>query len=763
MFHAAIPMKFWDFIFESVVFVINRLPPAADQNGISPYEKLFHHKPDYDFLHVLGCACFPLLRPYNKHKLQPRSAECVFLGYSTTYKGYYCLHVPSNRMYVSRHVKFDERQLPFKQCEQTNQSTPPPIEGVLTTLTIVPSCEVPHNNHDASSNLHSSNPQQSVTIPAGTSTDTNPTTSQTPIRIPESQPSAISHHMLTRSKTNNLKPKKYPNHQAHTVSTQYNSDYVEPTCYSQAVKSKHWREAMANELSALAKNSTWQLVPPPLNAHVIGAKWLFKVKHRADGTIERYKARLVAKGYNQQEGIDYYETFSPVVKPATIRIVLTVALSNNWPFHQLDVNNAFLHGDLVEEVYMEQPPGFSDSNYPNYVCKLKKALYGLKQAPRAWFSKLKSFLLSHHFISSQADNSLFFFHSTNTTIYVLVYVDDILITGNNTKAINELMQALDSQFSIKNLGHLNYFLGIEVTNNKSQLHLSQTRYLNTILHRASMHNAKPCQTPMEAGLQLSKFSGAKMSEPQLYRSIVGALQYATITRPDITFAVNKASQFMAEPTEEHWKLVKRILRYIQGSLDHGITLKSAPHLSLHGYCDADWAGCPDDRRSTTGYAIFLGPNLISWSSKKQATVSRSSTEAEYRSLAMTTSELLWISYLLAELKYSVCQQPTLWCDNLGATFLASNPVFHARTKHIELDFHFVREKIQNKQLSVKFICSADQIGDIFTKGLAKARYHLLRDKLTVFAKQSSLRGAVENNQQQSLERANTESTGEDEH
>ncbi|KAJ1695606.1 hypothetical protein LUZ63_012304 [Rhynchospora breviuscula] len=731
LFHANIPMKFWDYIFESVLYVINRLP-SAPTGVTSPFQKLFNQPPDYKLLHVLGCVCYPLLRPYNSNKLQPRSEQCIFLGYSTTYKGYYCLHMPTSRMYISRHVQFDDNNLPLlirdtpssishDNTSQHDQNTP-----LATTLTVLPA-------------VHTTPPPPSTLMPT-TVTQLSPSPSASHPSTSVNQ--TPSHSMQTRSKTNKLKPKKYPNHQIYSADNQVTAQ-ADPTCYTQASKHACWRQAMANELSALAQNATWELVQPPPDAHVIGAKWLFKTKFRSDGTVERHKARLVAKGYNQEEGIDYDETFSPVIKPTTIRTVLTISLSQRWQIHQLDVNNAFLHGDLKETVFMEQPPGFVDPSYPHYVCKLKKALYGLKQAPRAWFFKLKNFLLSHQFKCAQSDNSLFIHQSSKTIIYILVYVDDILITGNNDNAITELMQSLHNHFALKNLGSLNYFLGIEAKTTSTGVHLTQTRYLSNILQRANMHTAKPCSTPISTGVQPSKYSGTAMENPQLYRSVVGALQYATITRPDLTFAVNKVSQFMASPTDIHWQLVKRIMRYIRGTLTHGLHFKASANLALHAYCDADWAGCPDDRRSTTGFAVFLGPNLISWSSKKQATVSRSSTEAEYRSLAVTTSEICWLTYLLTELRFQPTQKPTLWCDNLGATFLAANPVFHARTKHIELDFHFVREKVADKLINVQYICSADQLGDFFTKGLSKARFNLLRSKLNVVTDQSSLRGAVE--------------------
>ncbi|KAJ4801076.1 hypothetical protein LUZ62_052322 [Rhynchospora pubera] len=752
MFHASIPMNYWDVIFESVTFVINRLP-CSPNNDVSPFEMLFNQKPNYQFFHVLGCACYPLLRPYNQTKLQPRSEKCALLGYSPVYKGYKCLHIPTGRIYISRHVKFDDSDLPFTYLHTTtNDETQPYPTPPQQPLSVIPH---PSDNTTPNFSDHLISSPQITTIQQN-----QPSSSR-------NAPTTTSHSMMTRSKTQTLKPKIFPNHQLFTTTTSNHHPKlasVEPTCYTQAVKDKNWRLAMAAELDALAHNATWELVPPPSDAHVVGSKWLFRIKYKPDGSIEKYKARLVAKGYSQLEGIDYYETFSPVVKPSTVRVVLSIAISHNWPLHQLDVNNAFLHGDLEETVFMEQPPGFSDTLYPNHVCKLKKAIYGLKQAPRAWFFKLKEFLTTHQFVSSQCDHSLFILKTTSTIMYLLVYVDDIIITGNSPKAIDKLIKTLDAEFSIKDLGELSYFLGIQVSSFHKNLHLSQHRYLQTVLTRAAMADAKPCQTPMQAGIQPSKFEGSLLENPHMYRSIVGALQYATITRPDLTFAVNKASQFVAAPTEKHWQLVKRILRYIRGTLHHGLIIKPSTDLSIHAYCDADWAGCPDDRRSTTGYAVYMGCNLISWSAKKQATVSRSSTEAEYRSLAVTTQEVLWLNYLLLELGYVTKHVPTLWCDNLGATFLAANPVFHARTKHIELDFHFVREKVNAKQLSVRFICSNDQLGDIFTKSLAKARFHCIRDKLNVIHNPLSLRGPIEETDSEEIETVEASSsndTGQD--
>lgn len=331
------------------------------------------------------------------------------------------------------------------------------------------------------------------------------------------------------------------------------------------------------------------MVALPPHRKAIGCKWVFRVKENPDGSINKHKARLVANGFHQQPGFDYTETFSPVVKPTTIRIILTLALSNGWPLQQLDVNNAFLNGDLDEEVYMEQPPGFISQD-SSLVCRLHKALYDLKQAPRAWFDKLKGALLSLGFTSSKCDPCLSVFSQGANTIYMLVYVDDIIVTGNSAQLIQQLINRLHSNFALKQIGALDYFLGIQVHKVPTGLLLNQTKYLKDLLERAKMAEAKPISSPVVGGCKLSKEGADFFPDASLYRLIVGALQYATITRPEISYAVNKVCQFMAQPLESRWTAVKRILRYLKGSLYHGLHLQpsSASYpLVLTGFCDAD--------------------------------------------------------------------------------------------------------------------------------------------------------------------------------
>lgn len=299
--------------------------------------------------------------------------------------------------------------------------------------------------------------------------------------------------------------------------------------------------------------------------NIVGCKWVYKIKRKQDGSLDRYKARLVAKGFKQRYGIDYEDTFSLVVKIATICIILSIATSKGWSLRQLDVQNAFLHGYLEEEVYMQQPPGYEDPTKPNYVCKLDKVLYGLKQAPRAWYSRLSSKLVALGFQASKADTSLFFYSQGNIHMFVLVYVDDIIVASSSEQATKAFLQDLHDEFALKDLGELHYFLGIEVTKAKDGLILSQENYASDLLKKAGMSDCKPVATPLSTTEKLSLHEGTALGENDStkYRSIVGALQYLTLTRPDIAFPVNKVCQFLHSPTTIHWTAVKRILRYKQ--------------------------------------------------------------------------------------------------------------------------------------------------------------------------------------------------------
>ena len=506
-----------------------------------------------------------------------------------------------------------------------------------------------------------------------------------------------------------------------------------PTSVQNALKDPNWRAAMQLEFDALQANRTWRLVPRPPGARIISGKWVFKVKTNSDGSLDRYKARWVVRGDSQRPGIDFGETFSPVVKPTTIRIILSIIASKQWPAHQLDVTNAFLHGHLDEQVFCQQPTGFVDPEQPDAVYLLSRSLYGLRQAPRAWFQSFVSFVTSIGFNQTRSDSSLFVYRDSDQMAYLLLYVDDMVLSASTTSLLQHIIMRLRSAFAVKDMGPLQYFLGIDVKRNKDGFFLSQSQYVVDLLERAGLSNCKPADTPADTKPKVSSDDGKLLDDGSSYRSLAGALQYLTITRPDIAYAVQQVCLHMHAPRDCHLAMIKRILRYVKGTTAFGIQLHASSTPTITAYTDTDGAGCPDTRRSTSGFCVFFGDALISWSSKRQPTVSRSSTEAEYRGIANVVAECTWLRHLLGELYIDVPKATIAYCDNVSSVYMSKNPVHHRRTKHIELDVHFVREKVSLDELRVLHVPSSRQLADIFTKGLPRILFTEFRDSLAISA------------------------------
>ncbi|KAJ9554025.1 hypothetical protein OSB04_018070 [Centaurea solstitialis] len=776
LFNGHVPPTYWVHAFRSAVYIINRLPTPVLQNK-SPFELLFKRCPSYGHLRPFGCRVYPYLRDYAANKLSPRSLPCIFIGYCSQYKGYQCLEPTTSRIYVTRHAKFDEHLFPFTdtgthtsrtllplsqfsdECSASIAPSPfmdtspaPPIPcdpcgDETSSPTPVISVSFPTDLSPPPTPSASTNVEPDQTPLTTTPTHPDPATVQSITAIDATAPATIQstpvvdaiapvqptivpttggHPMQTRAKSGIFKPKHRVD-LAHTTISSALFAATDPRSFKTAVKHPLWVTAMKKEMEALRRNQTWTLVPRPPHHNVVGSKWLYHTKYRADGSVERYKARLVAQGFSQIPGLDFSQTFSPVVKASTVRVVLSLAVINQWKLHQLDVNNAFLNGNLNELVFMEQPPGFLDASRPDHVCRLNKALYGLKQAPRAWFLRLSNFLVANGFVCSRADTSLFVFKRDSCILYLLVYVDDLIITGSDDQLIRRFIDKLHAEFAIKDLGRLNFFLGLE--------------YARDILERARLLDSKPVATPLAANIAFTT-SGDLFHDPTHYRSLVGALQYLTITRPDISYAVNQVSQFLQAPTVPHFQAVIRILRYVKGTMSYGLHFTRTKSTNILGYSDADWARCLETRRSTYGYSIFLGGNLVSWSAKKQPTVSRSSCESEYRAMANTTAEIVWLTHLLRELHALPPARPTFLCDNKSALFLTQNPVSHKRAKHIDLDYHFVRELVASGKLHTRFDPTKLQVADIFTKSLPRHQFEFFRELLLVRPPPSRLRGDI---------------------
>jgi hypothetical protein len=366
---------------------------------------------------------------------------------------------------------------------------------------------------------------------------------------------------------------------------------------------------------------------------------------------------------------------------------------------------------------MHQPPGFRNPQFPNHLCLLKKSLYGLKQEPRAWYQCFTDYVATMGFSHSVSDHSLFIYHHGNDIAYILLYVDDIILAASSDTLRSSIMAQLRFEFAMKDLGPLSYFLGVYFTRHSEVIFFSQKKYAEEIIERAGMSSCKPSSTPVDKNAKLSGSSGNPYHDPTEYRRLAGALQYLTFTRSDISYAVQQVCLFMYDPKTQHMSALKCIIRYIHGTIDFGLHLYPSSVDKLISYTDADWAGCPDTRRSTSGYCVYLGDNLISWSAKRQHTLSRSSAKAEYRGVANVVSESCWSRNLLLELCCPVTKATLVYCDNISAVYLSDNPVQHQRTKHIEMDIHFVREKVARGQVRVLHIPSRFQIADIFTKGL----------------------------------------------
>ncbi|WVZ56997.1 hypothetical protein U9M48_007445 [Paspalum notatum var. saurae] len=466
-----------------------------------------------------------------------------------------------------------------------------------------------------------------------------------------------------------------------------------------ALADANWRAAMTEEYKALVDNGTWRLVPRPPRANVITDKWVFKHKYHADGSLARHKARWVIRGFSQRYGIDYDETFSPVVKPATIRSSSASPLLAPGRFIESDVKNAFFTGTRTRRstaaaAWFRRPHRSRPRLSPAEVL-----------APRAWYQRFSSFVQQSGFTTSISDTSLFVYKEGADMAYSLLYVDDIILTASSTRLLRHFTELLHSEFAMTDLGDLHHFLGISVARCSDGLFLSQRQYAADLLQRAGMAECHSTATPVDTRAKLRR-SG-----------VAGALQYLTLTRPDLAYAVQQVCLFMHDPREPHLAMLKRVLRYVKGTLSTGLHIGTGSITSLTAYSDADWAGCPDSRRSTSGYCLFLGDNLVSWSSKRQTTVSCSSAEAEYRAVAHAMAETCWLRQLLQELHAPISSATIVYCDNVSAVYMTANPVHHRRTKHIEIDIHFVREKVALGQVRVLHVPSSHQFADIMTKGL----------------------------------------------
>ena len=506
----------------------------------------------------------------------------------------------------------------------------------------------------------------------------------------------------------------------------------DPTTFKEAVKEQKWLKAMDEEIAAIEKNNTWELTELPMGQRTIGVKWVYKTKLKENGEIDKYKARLVAKGYKQEFGVDYKEVFAPVSRLETIRLIIALAAQNSWHVFQLDVKSAFLHGELQEEVFIEQPPGYVKLGSEHKVYKLKKDLYGLKQAPRAWYSHIDAYFLKEGFRKCPYEHTLYTkIGDDGKMLMVCLYVDDLIYTGNDRVMFEKFKESMMLEFDMTDLGLLHYFLGLEVIQSDAGNFICQKKYVEEILERFQMKNCNSVTTPIEKGLKLVKDPAGRIVDSTLYKQIVGSLMYLTATRPDIMHAVSSISRYMERPREDHLLAAKKILRYLRGTAEFGLFYKKGKKLDFYGFADSDYAGDLDDRRSTSGYVFMFGSAAISWSSKKQPIVTLSTTEAEFVAAASCACQALWLRNILHELQFKQPESTQIFCDNSSTIKLSKNPVLHGRCKHIDVRYHFLRDLTKNEVIDLVYCRSEDQVVDIFTKPLKLASFLKLRKSLGV--------------------------------
>uniref|UniRef100_A0A6N2KJR5 Reverse transcriptase Ty1/copia-type domain-containing protein n=1 Tax=Salix viminalis TaxID=40686 RepID=A0A6N2KJR5_SALVM len=740
LFGMNMPKFYWGEAVKSAAYLINRTPSSVI-NFQTPQQKMesllsVPHLPNLE-PRVFGCTVYVYIPKVLRNKLDPCAKKCVFVGYSEFQKGYRCYDPLHPKLHVTLDTSFHEMEPYYSggasgsslQGEKNNEENDDLFEleenGRMvenyfdeTRENNVAPLDSEDLEHCIDQNLPSSPPSSSSELPMSTPLTEESTqnvltqVNQNPILpIFDNEIPVIVENRANKypqrsnrgvpKKQYELDPKnktKYPISDyvsSHRLSSSYAltvnqlSTVSIPSNVQDALADPKWTVAINEELEALQKNNTWELCPLPEGKKTVGCKWVFTVKLKADGSIDRYKARLVAKGYTQRYGIDYQETFAPVAKINTIRILIALAVNRDWVLQQFDVKNAFLNGDLEEEVYMDLPPGAKGKSPSiNKVCKLKKALYGLKQSPRAWFGRFTSTMKEFGYKQSNSDHTLFIKHREGKTTALIVYVDDMVLTGDDIEEREALQRFLASKFEMKDLGQLKYFLGIEVSRSKTGICLSQRKYVLDLLTETGMLACKPVDTPMEMNHKLGESENQTSADKGRYQQLVGKLIYLSHTRPDIAYAVSVVSQFMHSPGEEHMEAVYRILRYLKSAPGRGLLFSKNEVREITGYTDSDWAG---DRQIEDRHQATLQARNRKWSLDR---VRRQNTRYGSR----------------------------------AAIEIAHNPVQHDRTKHVEVDRHFIKENLDRKIIQFPFVWSEDQLADILTKARPTGGDERLNDR-----------------------------------
>ena len=722
--------KMWAEAMNTAAYNRNRTPSRAV--GFQIPIELMTKRPmsleDYEHMRPFGCRVQAMREV--RTKLDTKAIECVLLGYEESTKdGYRLLNLETKKVIIRRDVVFHETEFPWKtsQSTPTNNSRyyPEVLEFNSEDEESEEEQEEEFNRRDGEENQRQEDPEI-LEIPV----------------LPEDQPEPVEEiepPVLRRSCRDRRRKKCYCEDEGCgnsckvcTALPAFQCEELEPSNVAEAKASpsrNNWKAAMDEELKKLRDFNTWDLVPRPKNKTILGCTWKFKIKTDSSGNPVKYKARLVGQGFAQKYGIDYHETYSPVVKRKTIRLMLALGVEEGWKCEHVDVISAYINSDINEEIYIEQPEEFESSKQRSTVCRLKKCLYGLKQSGMEWYKKIKGILISMGLRPSHADPCLFI--NQEMEIYVGLYVDDLAIWARKQEDLDKFKRDLNSQVEVRELGEISDFLSLRIQKFNDQcISIDQTVYIEKILDEFGLSEAKGTHNPVSGNLFNQSLEEDGDANQETYRRAIGMLLYvANGTRPDISFAVSYLSQFLSAPKRKHEAAVRHLMRYLKHTRDYCLVYRKTGN-QIKVFSDADFANNKSDRKSFSGLVILLASGPIEWRCKKQTVVATSTKHAEYIAMAVATQECLWLKNVLLDLGFSnKYDQPCIFADNVSALSLAEKDEVDDRSKAIDIKYHFIKDCIKKRLVRVQYVTSRDNLADLLTKSLTGRKTQELSVKI----------------------------------
>ena len=743
IFGASLDKCFWGEAVLTATYLINLTPTKALRQNKTPYELWHSKKPQLKYLKVFGSTVY-IHNKTRKTKFDEKSWKGILVGYEPN--GYKVWNVETERFSVVRDVIVDETNFKISRPVMRSEGVYKENSKMETDASDIMSKSVEKSQKSVNSKtdrLESNIETRSNKI-TKLGNEVDKSVIETEIQLHTNSPSQDKQFnenefpALRRSdRIKNCLPISY---NEENVSDDYilcaqSFVYETPTSFHQ-IKYRDdrikWENAIKDEIDSLLTNNTWTLVTKPENRNIVDCKWIFTIKNDEFGNPVKYKARVVARGFSQEYLIDYNETFAPVARISSFRFIMAYANQFNLMVHHMDVKSAFLNGILKDEIYMKVPEGIKCKE--NEVCKLNKAIYGLKQSAKCWFEIFEQTLINKGFRNSSVDRCIYILDKGDISknIYIVLYVDDLVIATANQDSMQNFKNYLKNKFRMTDLDEIKFFIGIKIVRSENRISLDQSAYVKTILDRFKMADCKTISTPLESKLDYAALNSDEKCDAPC-RNLIGCLMYLMIcTRPDLSTTVNILSRYSNKNNKALWQCLKRVLRYLKGSIDIKLTyIRGDYEQFLCGYVDSDWGGNDkSDRKSTTGYLFKLFENCtICWNTKKQLSVAASSTEAEYMALFEAVKEAMWLKSLATSINVIIAEPIVIYEDNTGCISIANNPTSHKRSKHIDIKYHFSREQIEKNVIKLKYMPTGEQVADALTKPLPAARFIELRARM----------------------------------